>query len=299
MIKKYIEENKLGRVISNKTFRDITTLKIGGSIKILYYPNSIDSFSRFFQYAQDKTTIFIIGSGSNILASDDDYNGVVVSFKDIPIKFYRVGNIATLYSGCKLTDFIYRIAKHDLGGLEDLCGIPGSIGGMVAMNAGSFGKTISDVLISADCMDREGNIRTYTNEELMFGYRSSLIRMKDLIVITAKINLVNIEHQIIMEKIKINMKKRVDNQPLNTMNAGCAFKNHQNYSAWSLIDGVGLRGYFINDVCVSEKHCNFLINKQNGKANEMYSLIKKIKKDVKNKYSIDLIYEWVLLNFKE
>jgi UDP-N-acetylmuramate dehydrogenase len=299
MIKKFIENNNLGTIYENKRFKDLTTLKIGGNIKFYYLPNSMDSFSKFYSYASSKLPIFIIGSGSNVLASDEDYSGVVVSFKNIPIKFARVGDVATIYAGCKLTEFIYRIAEVGLGGLEDLCGIPGTIGGMVAMNAGSFGTTISDVLISAECLDHDGKLATYSNKELLFGYRSSLIRMKDLIVISAKIKLIPKEQQEILEIIETNLEKRRKNQPLNTMNAGCAFKNNISHSAWSLIDGVNLRGYAIGDAQVSEKHCNFLINKSNAKAEDMFSLIKKIKKEVKDKYDIDLIYEWVLINFCE
>ena len=107
------------------------------------------------------------------------------------------------------------------------------------------------------------------------------------------------EQQEILEIIETNLEKRRKNQPLNTMNAGCAFKNNISHSAWSLIDGVNLRGYAIGDAQVSEKHCNFLINKSNAKAEDMFSLIKKIKKEVKDKYDIDLIYEWVLINFCE
>lgn len=299
MIKKYIEDNKLGMVYTKYSFHDLTTLKIGGRINLFYLPNSIESFYKFYRYAKDKEPIFIIGSGSNVLANDEEYRGIVVSFKNLPIKFTVVKDIANIYAGCKLTEFIYRVAKIGLGGLEDLCGIPGTIGGMVAMNAGSFGTTISDVLISAECLDRDGNLRVYTNSELLFGYRSSLIRMRDLIVIKAKIKLFPKAHKDILNLIKANMKKRQVNQPLNTMNAGCAFKNNVKHSAWSLIDGIGLRGFAINDAKVSEKHCNFLINVNEATAKDMYDLIKKIKKDVREKYGIDLIYEWVLINFNE
>ena len=260
MIVDYIKKNNLGEVYLNKTFYDLTTLKIGGKISLYYLPNSIENFYKFFSFASPIKPIFIIGSGSNVLANDDDYDGIVVSFKDLPIKFTAVGNVATIYAGCKLTEFVFKIARNNLGGLEDICGIPGTIGGMVAMNAGSFGMTISDCLISADCLDRQGNIKTYSNAELLFGYRSSLVRMKDLIVISAKIKLVPKEQSLIKNLVSENMKKRLKNQPLNSMNAGCAFKNNINHSAWSLIDGVNLRGYAIDDAAVSEKHCNFLIN---------------------------------------
>lgn len=296
----FIEKNHLGEVHVNKTFKELTTLKIGGKIKLYFLPYSINAFLKFYVYVKGlNIPIFIIGTGSNILASDRKYHGIVVSFKKIDVLYAVVGNYATVYAGCMMPWFVYQMANRNLGGIEFLSGIPGTLGGVVTMNAGAYGKSVSDYIISADCCDREGKIKTYTNEELLFGYRSSLVRMKDLIVLSAVFKLTERKSEEIKLTIKELMEKRKNTQPLKTLNAGCAFKNPQNFHAWALIDEVGMRGARINNAKISEKHANFFINMDNAKAKDMYKLMEITRKKVYQKFKIILINEWVLLNFKK
>ncbi len=294
----YIKEKSFGEIVDNSSFRELTTLGIGGAISCLYYPNSIENFVYFYQYylEEKRCSLMVIGNGSNILASDKDFKGIVVSFKKIDVMFSMINNTVKVSSGLMMNSLIKKLAANNYGGLENLYGIPGTIGGMVAMNAGAYHLNISDVLICATCIDRNGIIKSYSNEELSFAYRYSIVQ-KNLIVLDATFNIVSKDYHIIKTRLDEIQNDRQTKQPLRNKNAGSSFKNVLPFSAWKMIDSIGLRGASVNDAQISAKHTNFLINRGHATSSDMIALINMVQREVEKKYGIWLENEWIKVNF--
>lgn len=293
-------DNELGEVLENMSFKDCTTLKVGGKIRLFYYPNSIENFLAFHEYYRPSgRPLFIIGAGSNVFASDADFEGVVVNFSKLPLKYYRVGDTYTCYPGCSVVRLSYDLAKAGLTGGEFLSGIPATVGGAVYMNAGANGSEIKDILVSAKLLSKDGEVREYKNSELGFGYRKSRLQEEGLIVLEAKLKFKQTDAEKVLKRVKELKKKRTASQPVDQKCAGCTFQNPPGTSAWELIDKIGFRGYKVNRAQVSEKHCNFLINNGGASSDDLMQLIRKIKENVKAKFGIDLKCEWVLVNFDQ
>lgn len=292
----YIKKNNLGVVYINKTFRELTTIRVGGNIKILYYPNTLENFIIFYKnyLLKKKYKFFILGNGSNVLASDEDFNGVVVSFKKMLFKYSLFNNVCTVSSGVLINDVIHYLKEYNLGGLEKLYYIPATIGGLIKMNAGAYDYNISDSLISIKTINEKGEIKVYKKEDINFEYRKTNINE---IIVESSFLVENIKKCEIVNKIKGIKIDRINKYPLNQYNAGSTFKNPNGYKSWELINNLGLRGININDALVSDKHCNFLVNKNNCRSDDMKKLIELIINTVKNEYNIKLECEWDLINF--
>lgn len=297
-VKKFVLDHKLGEILKNKTFKDCTTLQVGGKIRFFYYPNSIESFLAFHKfYRPSGRPLFIIGAGSNVFASDADFEGVVVNFSKLPLKYYRIGDTFTCSPGCSVVRLSYDLARLGYTGGEFLSGIPATIGGAVYMNAGANGLEMKDILISAKLLSKDGVVRDYENSELGFGYRKSRLQEEGLIVLEAKLKFQKDESGDVLKRVKEMKEKRNKSQPVDQKCAGCTFQNPSGHSAWRLIDQIGFRGFKINNAQVSKKHCNFLINNGDAKSEDLLELIKRIQKNVKEQFNIDLKCEWVLVNF--
>ena len=184
-----------------------------------------------------------------------------------------------------------KVSNMGYKGLEWACGIPGSIGGSIVGNAGSFKSSISEVLISATLFNGK-KIIEMSNEELKFQYRDSILKhKKNLIVLSCKIKLEKYDANELKKIILENNQKRVSTQDLINPSNGSVFRNPEGYSAGKLIDDLGFKGYKINDAMVSLKHANFIVNTGNAKSEDIIKLIKKVKKEVKKQYNIDLVLE--------
>ena len=293
----YIKKNKLGWVYTTKTFKEITTLKIGGKIKLLFYPNTVENFISFYKYYLNHKDLklFIMGNGSNIFANSKEYNGIVVSFKKLNYKYSIINDVLDINSGVMINDAINYLVNNNYASFEHLYYIPATIGGMIKMNGGAYDTTISDNLISVNCVNTDGNIKVYNKEELDFAYRKSNIN--DNIILSAKFKLIKKEKKILKQLIENIKKERLSKQPLNLNNAGSTFKNGTNYRAWELIEKSGLRGYQVNDAIVSKKHTNFLVNVKNCDSDDMNRLINDVKLKVKNMFNVNLEIEWIFVNF--
>lgn len=294
----YIKKNKLGIIKLDKSFKDITTLKIGGKIKLLFYPNTIDNFILFYKYyIQYKDyPLIIVGNGSNIFASSNYYNGIVVSFKKVLFKYFVYKNNVIVNAGTMIMDLIIFLKQNSIGGLEKLAYIPATIGGMIKMNASAYNKSISEDILYLKCLDENGDILIFYKKDLNFKYRDSNLNEK-IIILECCFNLQNKNQKDIEMIIKKIKKNRCLKQPLNYYNAGSTFKNIYDKQVWKLIDDVGMRGFNINDAQVSEKHCNFLINTNQCDSDDMLKLINIIKKKIKEKFDLDLQCEWIFINF--
>jgi UDP-N-acetylmuramate dehydrogenase len=299
-LRKYIIENQLGEALENRSFREYTTLQVGGKIRLVYLPDTVENFLKFYHYYKTfNLPLFVIGAGSNVFASDDYFNGVVVNFSRLILRYYRIGDIFTCYPGCSVVLLAHRLAKIGYQGGEFLGGIPATIGGAVYMNAGANGREIKDILISAKLLCADGTIKEYKNADLHFGYRKSLLQEGDYIVLEAKFRFTPASPAVVSAYLQELKAKRKASQPIEEKCAGCTFQNPPGHSAWQLIDKIGFRGYRINQAQVSEKHSNFLINKGGATSADLLELIRRIQAKVKEEFNIDLKCEWILVNFPD
>lgn len=176
--------------------------------------------------------------------------------------------------------------------MEFACGIPGSMGGAIKMNAGAYGREIKDVIVSTTYLDKNLELHTITNKENEFSYRSSRFsHKKEDIIVYANLKLSNGNKEEIKQIMELNTKTRKDKQPINFPSGGSTFKRGENYITAKLIDQCGLKGYNIGDACVSEKHAGFIVNKGNATASNILELIEVVKKKVYEKFNIQIQLE--------
>lgn len=289
--------NLYGEVLENVSLKDYNTYKIGGKTRYLVKPYNIDSLKELLIYIKNNNLKYIIiGNGSNIILPDSDYDGVVILLSKLnEIKIYE--NTVKAFCGISLIYFVNELVKKNLGGLESLSGIPGTLGGAIVNNAGCYGQTISDKLNSVTYLEN-GEIKTINKEECNFSYRDSIFKKnKNFIVLSAEFKLDYKNKEEMLNIIKENMIKRNTSQPLNYPNAGSVFRNPIGYSAGKLIEDAGLKNYHINGAYVSDKHANFIINKDNASSEDIIELIEYIQKEISEKYNIKLKLEQEIIKY--
>lgn len=289
--------NLYGEVLENVSLKDYNTYKIGGKTRYLVKPYNIDSLKELLNYIKNNNLKYIIiGNGSNIILPDSDYDGVVILLSKLnEIKINE--NKVNAFCGVSLTYFVNELVKNNLGGLESLSGIPGTLGGAIFNNAGCYGQTISDKLNSITYLEN-GEIKTINKEECNFSYRDSIFKKnKNFIILSAKFKLDYKNKEEMLNIIKENMIKRNTSQPLNYPNAGSVFRNPIGYSAGKLIEDAGLKNYHINGAYVSDKHANFIINKDNASSEDIIELIEYIQKEISEKYNIKLKLEQEIIKY--
>jgi UDP-N-acetylmuramate dehydrogenase len=244
---------------------------------------------------ENKVPFMTMGNGTNLIISDKGIRGVVIKlFKNI--SGYEINDdIITANAGMLLSTLSKVALNNELGGMEFASGIPGTLGGAVAMNAGAYGGEMKDIVLETVYVTKDGKINTATGEEHEFGYRKSKIQLEKSIVITSKIKLKK-ENK---DKIKSIMDdldgRRKTKQPLELPSAGSIFKRPEGYFAGKLIQDAGLRGFKIGGAQVSEKHCGFIVNTDNATAKDVMDLIKHIQIKVKEKFNVNLETEVKLI----
>ncbi|VAV91454.1 UDP-N-acetylenolpyruvoylglucosamine reductase, partial [hydrothermal vent metagenome] len=231
-----------------------------------------------------------LGVGSNLLIRDGGIEGAVIRFGKKFAKITVEGNDIT--AGAGAPDIAVAGAARDAGlsGLEFLRGIPGTIGGAVKMNAGAYDAEISDILVSAEVMDRSGKCHVLMPDDLDFAYRHSALG-QDIFCLSVRLRGSPGDKAVIARRMQEIAEARETSQPLRTRTGGSTFKNPDGVRAWSLIDGAGCRGLEIGGAMVSEKHCNFLINTGNATARDIEELGEEIRRRVMNNSGIDLKWE--------
>ncbi len=272
-----------------------TTFKIGGPADYLAWPKDRDELKILIKAAKRyKIPILVIGAGSNILADDKRVPALVVSLSRPCFKKLCVKN-SSLYAGSSvmLSQLINISQKYGLSGLENLAGIPGTVGGVLLMNAGAWGRDIGNVTEEVEVMDSSGRIKFLKKSAIKFAYRKSGLRK--YIILGARFNLTRASPGEIKDKIRLYIKRRRDTQDLTRPSAGCIFKNPAGENAGKLIDGCGLKERRIGGAIVSAKHANFILNAGNAKARDVLELMDLIKKEVRKKFGIDLKTEIVFL----
>ena len=267
---------------------EYVNFKVGGPADILLIPNSKEQVIKSIKICKENNIPFyLIGNGSNILVRDGGFRGVVLSLKNVK-NIYVDGEKIEAECGVTLKEVSDKAIENSLTGFEFACGIPGTIGGAVFMNAGAYDGEISKVIESAEVIDENCNIIRLSREELDFGYRSSLVMKKGYTVLSAVFKLEKGQVKTIKELIEDLTNKRESKQPLEYPSAGSTFKRPTGYFAGKLIQDAGLKGYSIGGAAVSEKHSGFVINKGNATAKDITDLIKHIQDEVKKQFGVDL-----------
>ena len=267
-----------------------TTFAVGGPARYYLVPESFGEVRSALDFADDRRMErYVVGRGSNLLFSDREYKGVVIEIgsglKNIS---YSDDGTVTAEAGVPLSTLAKSAANKELTGLEFAGGIPGTVGGAVVMNAGAYDGEIQDTLVSIEAMSSDGEIKTYTADELKLSYRYSVLQERDDIVLSAKFQLNPGNKEDIEAKMKDFATRRRDKQPLNLPSAGSTFKRPEGFFAGKLIEDAGLKGYRIGDAAVSEKHAGFVVNLGDATASEIHSLITHIQNKVESEFGVRL-----------
>lgn len=267
-----------------------TSLRVGGKADFLVEPTNekqIEDLIKLMLKYNKK--YYVIGRGSNLLVKDEGIRGVVVKISDRFSKIDKDGNRIIISAGTPLAEVAKFAYKNSMTGIEFASGIPGSIGGAVAMNAGAYGGEIKDVVTSVKVIDDLGIIKTLNNEDMQFAYRRSLLTDNpNYIVLSVEIELREGKKEEILEEMNIRAQKRSSAQPLEKCNCGSTFKRPKGYFAGQLIEECGLKGYSLNGVEVSSKHAGFIVNNGKTTATNMIDMIDLVKQKVKERFDVDL-----------
>lgn len=275
-------------VLENEPLSKYTFTKTGGKCDFFVIPNDYYELQNVIKFANNANIPhFIIGNGSNLIIKDGGITGIVISLLNLD-NIHHSGNRIIAQSGATIINTSRYALKNKLSGLEFSCGIPGSVGGAVYMNAGAYGGEIKDCLESVLLLSEDGEFTSLTNKELNFSYRKSLISDKNYIILEATFLLEPKEYDLIESKMKELTFLRESKQPLEFPSCGSVFKRPEGYFAGKLIQDSGLRGYRIGGVEISTKHSGFMVNVDNGTATDYINLINHVKKTVKNKFNVDL-----------
>ena len=262
-----------------------TTFRTGGNADFLVIPQNKQEMIELLKLNVEKT---IIGNGSNLLVKDGGIRGLVI--KTTSLKNYEVNDNIIIAEAGVLLSKLSNIAKENgLTGLEFACGIPGTLGGAVMMNASAYGGETSNVVIETEYADLDGNV--YKTTEHNFGYRKSMFTGSKYTILESKLKLEHGNKEEIENKMKELMKSRNEKQPVNMPSAGSTFKRGTDFITAKLIDEAGLKGYSIGGAKISEKHAGFIINKGNAKAEDILKLIEFVKQKVYEKFNVEIELE--------
>lgn len=289
LLKKLAQNNNC-RYLENEPLSQHTTFRIGGKCSIMLFANSESSAAEFVACCKkENIRHYILGNGSNVLFSDDGFDGaVIVIGKDMRKISLHDDNVIEVMAGCTLAQLCTFALENSLTGLEFAYGIPGTVGGAVFMNAGAYGGDISDVIVKAEAFDENGNVRCFSAEDMQLGYRTSAFQSNGYIITKAWIKLGKGNASEIKEKMDSIMERRKEKQPLEYPSAGSAFKRPVGSYAGKLIQESGLRGYTVGGAQVSEKHCGFVINRNNATFSDVETLINDVRRIVSEKTGFDL-----------
>ena len=287
-----------GQVLFDKSLSKYSWFNLGGPAKVIFRPRNLNELSIFLRQMKGFDKIKVLGVGSNTVIRDGGFNGIIIKFGK---SFSHLTSFDqnTIIAGASaldknVSDFALR---SSLAGFEFLSCIPGTIGGGVRMNAGCYGNDISKILVSVQVMDFSGKMKVIYSQDIKFSYRGCSLD-NNLIFISATFRG--------KRENKINIEKRMNNlierkkkdQPSKIKTCGSTFKNPDNNKAWKLIKDSGCAGMSLGDAYISEKHCNFFVNRGNAKSEHLENLINQVKDQVLNKTGINLELELQIIGEK-
>ena len=292
-----MESVSVNSIKKNEKMSNHTTLGVGGEAKLFVEPETEVEIVDVIKIAKkNNIPLYIIGRGSNLLVSDNGLNGIVLKIAN---KFSSVminGDSIISRAGAPVATISKLAMKNSLSGIEFASGIPGTVGGAIAMNAGAYGGEMKDIVEWVKVIKEDGSIEKIQNKDMEFEYRKSILtKNPNWVVLSVKMNLQKGNQAEILKEMIDRNKKRVVSQPLHKYNCGSTFKRPEGHFAGKLIEDCGLKGYRYNNVEISSKHAGFIVNDGKSTANDMLHVIDVAKKAVKDKFGIVLEEEVKIL----
>ena len=279
------------KFLFNYNLKKLNWFNIGGEAKVFFNPESLNDLSIFLKNFGNEKNIFVLGAGSNVLLDDNLYDGIVIklgkNFSNISLLPNNIIVSGAAATDKKLADFAL---QNEIGGFEFLSCIPGTIGGGLKINSGCYGKEFKDILLSVQVIDRRGIIKTIPSNYINFSYRSSNLD-KNFIFLSASFKGEKEKFSKIQTQMENLKKEKNITQPSRIKTGGSTFKNpidQTQEKVWELIKKSVPLNVSFGDASISEKHCNFLVNKGNASFEDMKKLVEFIKKNVKSKTGINL-----------
>ncbi|WP_338626227.1 UDP-N-acetylmuramate dehydrogenase [Selenomonas sp. TAMA-11512] len=277
------------RFLQQEPMRNHTTFKIGGPADYLILPSSLEELTRVIEILKRYDVPHqVLGNGSNILVLDGGIRGGVIKFESAMAYMRREGKTITVGAGALLKDVAAFAADEELTGLEFACGIPGSVGGAVFMNAGAYEGETKDVVARVRAVTSDGKIVTYAGDALRFGYRKSIFQKTEEIIAEVDFVLRKGERKEILAKMEQLQVRRESRQPLEMPSAGSTFKRPTGHFAGTLIEETGLKGFSVGGAQISMKHAGFVVNKGDATAKDVLTLIEEVQKRVYNTKGVKL-----------
>ncbi|OGO77324.1 MAG: UDP-N-acetylenolpyruvoylglucosamine reductase [Clostridiales bacterium GWB2_37_7] len=291
-----IEASGIKNIRFSEPMSQHTSFKVGGPAELFFEPADVEELKKTLGFViEHKIPYYVIGNGTNLLVGDNGIRGAIIkvgeSFGEIDI----VGEEITVECGVLLSTLSKAAARNALTGLEFASGIPGYLGGAVAMNAGAYGGEMKDVIEWVEVLDENLELQRYTNTQMEFNYRRSIVEPRGFIVVRCKLKLKKGEQEQINGIMSDLAQKRKTKQPLHLPSAGSTFRRPPGYFAGKLIEDAGLRGFGIGGAQVSELHCGFVVNRGEATAKDVYDLIKYVQRTVFNQFGIMLETEIKIL----
>ena len=292
-LKKFSEKTN-GKIIFDYNLKKTNWFNIGGNAKAFFKPQNLKDLVNFLNIFGNKEKIFILGAGSNILIKDKGFDGVVVKLGKNFSNISMLPNKTIIAGSASLDKNVAEFSvENEVGGLEFLSCIPGTIGGGIRMNSGCFGTEFKDILLSVQAIDRTGNVLTIPSKNIKFEYRTNDLP-KDLIFLSASFKGKFKKKDIAKKDMETLKKKKEETQPTRVKTGGSTFKNpitQTNEKVWKLIKSSIPANSSFGDAMISEKHSNFFVNKNNATYKDMKELIDLVRKNVKEKTGVNLDLE--------
>ena len=298
--KEDLEKLDVGEMIEDEPMYKHTTYKVGGPARIYLKVKDVDSLIKTIKYCgKHRVKYLVIGRGSNLLFSDREYEGLIISLNECFNEIKVNGSTMIAQAGVPMISLSYQAAKIGLSGFEFMGGIPGSIGGGIYMNAGAYKYDLASVVKTVTLLNEKHEVVTFNNEQMDFSYRHSICQdNRKLIVLEVTFELTAKSPDEIKAVLDKRKERRMSSQPWNMPSAGSVFRNPQDKPAWQYIDECGLRGYEIGGAQVSPKHSNFIVNNGYASAKDIYDLIMLVQEKVNEKFGVKLRREVGLINWE-
>ena len=293
-VKEDLEKLDVGEMIEDEPMYKHTTYKVGGPARIYLKVKDVDSLIKTIKYCgKHRVKYLVIGRGSNLLFSDREYEGLIISLNECFNEIKVNGSTMIAQAGVPMISLSYQAAKIGLSGFEFMGGIPGSIGGGIYMN------DLASVVKTVTLLNEKHEVVTFNNEQMDFSYRHSICQdNRKLIVLEVTFELTAKSPDEIKAVLDKRKERRMSSQPWNMPSAGSVFRNPQDKPAWQYIDECGLRGYEIGGAQVSPKHSNFIVNNGYASAKDIYDLIMLVQEKVNEKFGVKLRREVGLINWE-
>lgn len=293
MIKEF---NKICKTIEDVNMKKYNTFRLETKAKYMCFPSSILELQELLTLIKkNKLKFFVLGNGSNVVLPEY-YDGVIIKLEKFNNSKFISENMLYVESGYMLNKLANEVTNMGFKGLDFAVGIPGTVGGSIYGNAGCYGSSMSEILIAATVFDGK-KIITMTNEDFKFGYRTSILKEKhkNYIILSCQLRVSMGDREELLNQVKERMAKRMASQDLTHPSNGSVFRNPEGLITGKLIDDMGMKGTRIGDAMVSYKHANFIINDGKATSTDVVKLIKKVKREVKKHYNIDLVLEQEIL----